>query len=43
MNIRLLVYSRVWAPLKKWAGALIKRIRKDDNNDDIFNHPYAIL
>jgi hypothetical protein len=29
--------------LKKWRGALSKRNRKDNNNDDIFNHPYAIF
>lgn len=36
-------YTRAWAPLKKWTGALLQYIRKNDDNDDQFNHPYIIF
>jgi hypothetical protein len=32
------IYSRVWAPLKKWVNKVVKG--KDD--EDQFNHPYII-
>ena len=33
---------QVWMPLKKWTGAILQRIRKNDGDDNQFNHPYII-
>lgn len=37
------VGSRVWLPLKKWTGAILQRIRKNNGDDNQFNHPYIIF
>lgn len=40
-NLKTLCYQ-VWMPLKKWARAILQRIRKKDGDDNQFNHPYII-
>lgn len=34
------LYCRVWDPVKKWINKVVNR---NDDNDNHFNHPYAIF
>ena len=33
-------YDRLWKPLIKWANKVLKR---DSDDDNYFDHPYAIF